>query len=71
VIVLAIIVIFATLPRLKQTFFAPPTEKMRAYYNTHISNRLTMALMYVGLLAALLLGYWDASSHLSGLMDNS
>jgi hypothetical protein len=44
---------------------------MQAYYNTHISNRLTMALIYVGLIAALLLGYWDASQHLSYLMDNS
>ncbi len=70
-IVIGIIVILFTLPRLKETFFGEPTEEMQAYYNTHISNRLTMALMYVGLIAALLLGYWDASNHLSYLYDSS
>ena len=71
VIVLAVIVIFATIPRIKETFFGQPTPEMQSYYNTHISNRLSMALMYLSLIAALLLGYWDASQYLSGLMDQN
>jgi Zn-dependent protease len=70
-IFIIIIVLFAAYPRIKQTLFGQPTEEMRAYYNTHISNRLSMALMYLGLIGALLLGYMDASQHLSYLMDNS
>jgi hypothetical protein len=30
-----------------------------------------MALMYLGLIAALLLGYWNASSYLRDLMGTS
>ena len=70
-IVIIILVLIVAFPRMKQTLFGQTTPEMQAYYNTHISNRLTMALMYLGLIAALLLGYWDASSHLSYLMDNS
>ena len=70
-IVIIVLVLIVALPRIKQTLFGRSTPEMQAYYNTHISNRLSMALMYVGLIAALLLGYWDASSHLSDLMDNS
>ncbi len=29
-----------------------------------------MALMYLGLIAALLLGYWDAGQHLRALTNN-
>ena len=70
-IVIIVLVLIVAFPRMKQTLFGQTTEEMQAYYNTHISNRLTMALIYVGLIAALLLGYWDASQHLSYLMDNS
>jgi Zn-dependent protease len=71
VVVIAIIVIFGTLPRLKQTFFGQTAPEMQAYYATNLSNRLIMAAMFLGLLAALLLGYWDASMHLAYLWDNS
>jgi len=70
-IFIIIIVLFVAFPRIKQTLFGQPTGEMEAYYNTHISNRLSMALMYLALLAALLLGYWDASGRLSGLMGGS
>jgi Zn-dependent protease len=70
-IFIIILVLIVAFPRIKQTLFGQPTGEMQAYYNTHISNRLTMAMLYLGLIAALLLGYWDASNHLSGLMDNS
>jgi Zn-dependent protease len=70
-VIIIIIVLFVAFPRMKQTLLGQPTPEMEAYYNTHISNRLSMALMYLGLIAALLLGYWDASSHLSYLMQSS
>ncbi len=41
------------------------------YYATHISNRLIMALLYLGLIGVLLVGYWDASMHLSYLWETS
>ena len=64
-IVIIVLVLFAAIPRFKQAFFGTPTPEMRAYYNTHIANRFTMAFLFLGLLAALVLGYWDASQHLS------
>ena len=69
-IVIIILVLIVAFPRIKQTLFGQSSPEMAAYYNTHISNRLSMALMYLGLTAALLLGYWDASQHLRYLMDN-
>jgi Zn-dependent protease len=70
-VVIIIIVLVVAFPRMKQTLFGQPTPEMEAYYNTHISNRLTMALLYIGLIAVLLLGYWDASQSLSYLMEGS
>jgi Zn-dependent protease len=64
-IIILVIVLLVAIPRLKQTLFGATSPAMAAYYNTHISNRLTMALMYLGLIAALLLGYWYASAYLS------
>lgn len=70
-IVIIVLVLIVALPRMKQTLFGQPSPEMQAYYNTHISNRVTMALLYLGLIAALLLGYWDANAHLSYLTDHS
>ena len=69
-IFIIVIVFFLTLPRLQQTFFEPPSEEMELYYSTHISNRLIMAVVYLGLLAALLLGYGHASGYLTSSLGN-
>jgi Zn-dependent protease len=69
-IFIIILVLIVAFPRIKQTLFGQTTPEMQAYYNTHISNRLSMALMYLGLIAALLLGYWNASQHLRALTNN-
>jgi len=66
-IVIVVLVLLSAIPRLKETLFGTPTEEMKRYYQVHIGDRLTMALMYLGLIAALILGYWSASSHLSYL----
>ena len=71
VIVIIVLVGIAAFPRIKETLFRPPTPELQAYYNTHISNRITMALMYLGLLAALMLGYWDSVQHLSYVWNQS
>jgi len=68
-IVIIGLLLFYAVPRIKAAFVDRGTPEMQAYYATHISDRLTMALMYVGLIAALLLGYWDASTHLSYILD--
>ncbi len=70
-IIIIILVMFFAWPRMKETLFGQTTPELQAYYNTHISNRLIMALLYLFLIAALLLGYWDASSHLSDLWEDS
>jgi Zn-dependent protease len=66
-----IIVVFMTLPRLKQTFYEEASEEMQAYYNTHISNRLSMAVIYLAVLGVLLLGYGHASGYLTSVLDKS
>ena len=70
-IVIIVLVLFAAIPRIKEAFFGTPTPQMLAYYNTHILNRLTMALLFLGLLAALMLGYWDCHQHLAYLYDQN
>jgi len=66
-IVIIVLVLMAALPRIKQTIFGQSVPEMEAYYQVHPFNRLCMALMYLGLIAALLLGYWHASDYLSYL----
>jgi Zn-dependent protease len=68
-IVIILLVLFVAFPRIKQTLFGASDPVLKAYYQTHISNRLTMAFLYLGLLAALMLGYWDAQQHLAYLSD--
>jgi Zn-dependent protease len=70
-IIIIVLVGFMAIQRIRQTFFTPPTPEMQDYYNTHISNRLSMVLMYLGLLAALMLGYWDSVQHLADVMDQN
>jgi hypothetical protein len=66
-LIIVALVLLSALPRMKEILFGQSTPEMKAYYNTHISNRFSMALMFLGLIAALLLGYWDASEHLRGV----
>jgi Zn-dependent protease len=70
-IFIIILVLIVAFPRIKQTLFGQTTPELQAYYNTHISNRLIMALLYLGLIAVLMYGYWDSNNRLSGLADNS
>ena len=63
-LIIAAIILFLALPRLKNTLFRPATPELQAYYATHISKRLTMVLLYLCLIGALLLGYWDSNEHL-------
>jgi Zn-dependent protease len=69
-IIILVLVLLAAIPRMKQTLFGQTTPQMQAYYNTHISNRLSMALMYVGLIAALLLGFMYGSAYLRYLSES-
>lgn len=66
-IVIIVLVVIVALPRMKEALFGRPTPEMQAYYHTHIANRVTMALLFLGLLAALMLGYWDCHQHLAYL----
>jgi Zn-dependent protease len=67
-IVIIVLVLLAAIPRMKQTLFGQLTEEMKQYYRVHIGDRLTMALMYLGLIAALLLGYWSAHTQMLLMM---
>ena len=68
-VVIIVLVVYLALPRLRQVFFQRNSPAMQAYYGTGLSNRLTMALMYVGLILALLLGLWDATQHLHSYQE--
>jgi Zn-dependent protease len=70
-IFIVVLVLVAAIPRMRQTLFGQTSPALQAYYNTHISNRLSMALMYVGLIAALLLGFMFAQAGLSYLDGQS
>jgi len=63
-IVILGVILLAAIPRLKATLFGQLTEEMQQYYRVHFTDRLTMALMYLGLIAALLLGFWHSSQYL-------
>jgi Zn-dependent protease len=69
-IFIIVIVFFMTLPRIQQTFLMPPSEEEELYYSTHISNRLAMAVIYLGVFAALLLGYGHASGYLTSVLGD-
>lgn len=69
-IFIIVIVLFAALPRLKQTFFLPPTAEMQAYYRIHIGKRLLMGMLYLGLIAFLIGGYMDAQEYLVRLREH-
>ncbi len=71
VLILTVIIVLFALPRIKQTVFEEPSQEMQAYYNTHLSNRLIMALIYLGVFGALIVGYADASMHLAYLWETS
>jgi Zn-dependent protease len=68
-IIIILIVGYAAYSRIKETFFTPQTPEMQNYYNTHISNRLSMAIMFLGLLAVLMLGYGYSAQQLSFVWD--
>jgi Zn-dependent protease len=68
-IFIIVIVFFMTLPQMQRTFFQEGSDEMEEYYNTHLSNRLIMAVLYLGILAALLLGYGHASGYLTSVLD--
>ncbi|MGC3989142.1 MAG: site-2 protease family protein [Chthoniobacteraceae bacterium] len=68
-IVIIALVLFVAIPRIKRDIFGTPTPEMQAYYHTHLTDRLTMAFLYLCLLAALMLGYWDCHRHLAYLSN--
>jgi len=66
-IIIIVVILVVSIRRLKQTFLTRNTPEMQRYYGLPFSDRLTMALMYLGLIAALLLGWWDAHDYLRNL----
>jgi Zn-dependent protease len=63
-IVIIVIILIVAYPRIKQTLFGRPSPEMQAYYQVAPAKRLLMATLYLGLIAVLLLGYWDANQFL-------
>ena len=70
-IFIVVLVMFFAFSRIKQTFFQPLSPELRAYYATKMGDRVAMGLMYLGLIAALLLGYAEASQQLQYVWDQS
>ncbi len=69
IFIVVLVLVFA-LPRLKATLFQAHTPEMQRYYATAIGHRFLMAFFYLGLIAVLLYGYWDASGQLADLWTN-
>ncbi|SDU29929.1 Zn-dependent protease (includes SpoIVFB) [Verrucomicrobium sp. GAS474] len=63
-IFIVLLVLFYAVPRVKKTFLERGTPEMVAYYATHPGKRVAMALLYLGLIALLLFGYWDSDMRL-------
>jgi len=70
-LLIIVIVVFMTLPMMRQTFFEETSEEMKAYYDTHISNRLILATLYLSILIVLLLGYGHASGYLTPIVADA
>jgi Zn-dependent protease len=71
VIMLTVIIVLFTIPRIMVTFAEESSPEMQDYYRTHISNRLIMALLYLGIFAALIVGYGEASMRLAYIWETS
>jgi Zn-dependent protease len=64
-LIIIALVLYAGLPRLKQTFLQRSSPEMALYYRVHIGKRLLMAALYAGLIAVLVYGYISARQELT------
>jgi Zn-dependent protease len=63
-IIIVVFVLLAAFQRVRAMFHPLAADEMQRYYRLDVGTRLFVAAFYLGLIAALLLGYWDASQHL-------
>jgi Zn-dependent protease len=66
-IIIVVLVLFAAFQRVRTMFHPLAAAEMQRYYRLTLGTRAFVAAFYLGLIAALLLGYWDASSHLQSI----
>ena len=66
-IIIVVLVLFAAFQRIKAMMQNRDTGEMQRYYQLGIGTRVFVAAFYLGLIAVLLLGYWDASTQLQYL----
>jgi Zn-dependent protease len=60
-IFIIVLILIYGFPRLKATLFGPRTGETQAYHTVPIFKRLSMALLYLGLIAVQLYGYLNAN----------
>jgi Zn-dependent protease len=62
--IIVILVLFAALQRIRHMLQFRASPEIQKYYQLSLGTRAFVAAFYLGLIVALLLGYWDASNHL-------
>jgi len=70
-IIIVILVLFAAYQRIVHMFRYRASPEMQSYYRLSLGTRAFVGVFYLGLIAVLLLGYWDASNHLHYLTSDA
>jgi Zn-dependent protease len=70
-IIIIVLVMVAAIQRIRHMLRFRDSPEMRKYYQLSLGTRAFVAAFYLGLIAALLLGYWDASNHLHYVAPSS
>jgi Zn-dependent protease len=65
--VIAIIVLISAYQRVQMMIRHPDPAEMQRYYQLTVGTRAFVATFYLGLIAALLLGAWDANAQMQNL----
>jgi len=63
-LIIVVLVLIAAFQRVRVMLQHRDDPGMQKYYQLSLGTRAFVAAFYLGLIAALLLGYWDASQHL-------
>lgn len=70
-LVIIVLVLLAAFQRVRVMLQQRDNPEMRKYYQLSLGTRAFVAVFYLGLILALLLGYWDASNHLQYAMPDA
>jgi Zn-dependent protease len=69
-LIIVVLVVIMAVRRVREMFALRGTPEMQKYYQLSLGTRAFVAAFYLGLVAALLLGFWDANNHLQSIVMN-